>query len=203
MIIANDYKTIEEKVYEAMGIKTFKKIVLNMQQKLRKSLKINDKKISGDNYFIESQNLEGYNKFKRHGLLYNFSVHFSVMIIGGLLIVNKLTSSNINIGLLAIDGLFFGINTYCCMLQRYNQIRINKVIDRLKIREQKKQIKKDDFDKEKIINNTLNLNQGKNKVEIEELLQKKEKLIIYKNNKSEEYNASNVGINNFQKRKTL
>lgn len=198
-----DNKTIEEKIYEAMGIKTFKKLVLNMQQKLRKVLKVDDEKVSGDNYFIESQNLEGYNKFKRQGLLYNFSVHFPAMIIGGLLIINTITSNNINIGLLARDGFCFLLNTYCCMLQRYNQIRINKVIDRLKKREYKKQIKKDDFDKEKIINNTLNLNQGKNKVEIEELLQKKEKLINYKNNKSEEYNASNVGINNFQKIKTL
>lgn len=198
-----DNKTIEEKIYEAMGIKTFKKLVLNMQQKLRKVLKVDDEKVSGDNYFIETQNLEGYNKFKRQGLLYNFSVHFPAMIIGGLLIINTITSNNINIGLLARDGLFFGINTYCCMLQRYNQIRINKVIDRLKIREEKKQIKDDNFDKDKILHNDLNLNQIKKKTAIEELLQKRETLINYKNTNLEEYNRNNLCVNNFQKIKTL
>lgn len=198
-----DNKTIEEKIYEAMGIKTFKKLVLNMQQKLRKVLKVDDEKVSGDNYFIETQNLEGYNKFKRQGLLYNFSVHFPAMIIGGLLIINTITSNNINIGLLARDGFCFLLNTYCCMLQRYNQIRINKVIDRLKIREEKKQIKDDNFDKEKTLHNDLNLNQSKKKTSIEELIQKRETLINYKNTNLEEYNRNNLCVNNFQKIKTL
>lgn len=138
----NNYKTFEERLYETLGIKKFKKIVIKLQLILRKFLFWReDFKSNYDNYFIKNQTIESYKNFKIFGLLINSGIHFPALIRNVDDLVTKLSMPNIDVSSIISTSILMGINTYCCMLQRYNHIRINKVIKKLEERDKKREEK--------------------------------------------------------------
>lgn len=143
---------IELKIYELLGIKTFRKMVfgfcklialpftLLLPKEERKEF-LNSIKII--NYNIKGYNIQNLREFKKY-LLLNAMFHVSALlfclpnfmkVIGGMTSFLQTITSCIVIT----------INCYCIMLQRYNHIRINKTINRIRPYEekQKTQIKEE------------------------------------------------------------
>lgn len=147
-------KNIEMKIYEKLGVKQFRKMAFLLKDTLTKVLtfplifwmgKEERKKFLDEcshnkysNYnFGEMKDLEDIRKFKKF-LLLNTGVHIfelSLCVPGFLNILNKTASIPGSI----ITCSMIGINLYCIMLQRYNQIRINHTLEKMKPRSQKKQ----------------------------------------------------------------
>lgn len=125
-------KTIEEKIYEMFGIKKFKKLVIGIQRKIR-GKKGQDKIVSIDNYFINEKTKEGLEKYQTNGILINLLIHFPLLLKS----IETLVGSSNNVAGILLSVIGIVINTYCIVLQRYNQIRINRTIKKLEAREDK------------------------------------------------------------------
>lgn len=128
-------RNLELRVYELLGIKTFKKMTLRLRDMLYfpftfKMSKIERKHISDSystNYNIgKAKNLDSIKKFKKH-LFMNTIIHIFGLLLyfpKFLEIINGATS----LSKIILTLILTCINTYCIMLQRYNCIRINKLI---------------------------------------------------------------------------
>lgn len=153
-------KNIELKIYELLGIQTFKKILFKliyvtllpftffMTKEERKNVLYN----TPSNYIMKKGNgIQDLRDFKKM-LFLNAGIHICALLtfIPELLEVLGNTASLST----TIEILFWiPINTYCIMLQRYNQIRINQVIETQKARtEAKKRIVKEKIIEEKSLN---------------------------------------------------
>lgn len=149
-------KNIEMRIYELLGVKFWKKMVMGFMYLVALPLTIGMSK-EGRRKFIHGaftnytmgkiNSLEDIKKFKKM-LLLNASIHiyalFKILpdflkVVGGTM---SLSTSIINLTCV-------GLNFYCIMLQRYNYIRINQVIKmRMPQYEKKKNKLKDELRKD-------------------------------------------------------
>ena len=131
-------KNLELKIYEILGVKIFRKLVMKLLYFcaypyfiLLKIPKEKRKKIlynTPSNYFMKKGNaLQDLKDFKKQ-LYFNAGIHIIVLII-----ILTILYTNI-----FVDIPFIILNLYCIMLQRYNYIRINQVINKHKIFEKNK-----------------------------------------------------------------
>ena len=205
----------EMKIYEALGVKIFKKIVMGlaylviipMTPKKTKEERIEYLYSVPTNYTIgKDRDLDSIKIF-RSKLITNALIHiwaFSLAL-GSFLIDIKHPESNIR-SLITTVLIGFGVNTYCVMLQRYNYIRIKDIIKRMQVREDKKK----EVVKQEIIEKDLTLNEheytiinkrGKEKpVTFQELLNNsslaelkalKESIIYFQMMKKDYFNENN------------
>lgn len=116
---------MEMKFYEAIGVRQWKKFVLwLMSQFIR-----NPKDRKGSNYYLAGINLKSVKKF-RMCLLFNASVHILGSYCGFLAIIDLIRLGNIFSFSMLYIIIITLINLYCVMLQRYNWLRIKKVLKR-------------------------------------------------------------------------
>ncbi|MBQ7136348.1 MAG: hypothetical protein IJO43_00025 [Bacilli bacterium] len=147
----------EMKLYEKLGVKGFQKLVF----KLEKVIHFKDKK-KNINYHIKNSSVDELKAFKKY-LYYNGVIHVRNSIgLVGFLAFQQLFLSN---WLLLYIVPSLTKNLYCVMLQRYNYLRIDRVIEQKQSRILKKaEKKKEDFieenkeaiEKAKTNDNTLN-----------------------------------------------
>lgn len=118
-------KTTEEKIYEGLGVKYFKRFVIWIQFIIFKLSKtnINKRFQFGSNYFISGGSIKKLKRF-RFGLLFNTIVHAWGLFccISSVLTGVTGTGAIINLAVCTL------INIYCLMLQRYNNIRLERTI---------------------------------------------------------------------------
>lgn len=118
-------KTTEEKIYEGLGVKYFKRFVIWIQFIIFKLSKtnINKRFQFGSNYFISGGSIKKLKRF-RFGLLFNTIVHAWGLFccISSVLAGVTGTGAIINLAVCTL------INIYCLMLQRYNNIRLERTI---------------------------------------------------------------------------
>ncbi len=132
---------VEIKIYELLGVKIFKKMVLSFGNMItfqmsflydKEMTKEERKQLSNvisSNYRLgKNKNFESIKKFKKQ-LFYNLTCH-TLMLFLNLVTVPSTTSTSILI-------LPILINSYCIMLQRYNIIKINSVIEKTKYKYEK------------------------------------------------------------------
>lgn len=125
-------ENLEMKIYEKLGVKKFKNFVLNLNAKAT-----NNKKIKGNNYYLDQgHGLEDLKKFKFE-LLFNGYLHTY----SSIACVVFMMGSMIPITLYPVAIASITLNTYCVMLQRYNWIRINKAIKKNEPLEERKKEK--------------------------------------------------------------
>jgi hypothetical protein len=151
-IMKNKKMDIEKKIYELLGVKYFKKLVMLIPYSLtRLQNKNEDKSIiyqkvmkRSDNYNIGSvTDIEKIIGFKKY-LKSNSYIHViaEIMLIINL-IGNYLTKTNVSIP----NFVFLTIlNSYCIMLQRYNYLRLKPIIEIYKEKKEKikEEIKEED-----------------------------------------------------------
>lgn len=145
---------IEKKFYEILGVKLFKKIVMFIYDIIAKIISLSLpkqyrkaflKSKGTTNYTIGSiKSLDNIKKFKKE-LLFNGFVHICGAIIALSFLGESILNKTPSILPIALNSTFLGINIYCVMLQRYNYIRIKKVIEKAKPKyeEQKEKIRED------------------------------------------------------------
>ena len=150
---------IEIKLYEKLGVRFFRKLAYGVYYMLKKPIvysRVKDKDLrkkmlkSPDNYNMKTGNgMQDLRDFKKM-LLINASLH--IFFLGDTIhdfifaLVNGIPISYAFAFIIP-----FLLNGYCIMLQRYNQLRINKVLEKgEKVEARKKvvlceQIKKEEF----------------------------------------------------------
>ena len=144
-------KNLEMKIYELLGIKVFRKMAfmlrngitytLYLPSLLGKSFTEKKNKLKyrllhdSNNYTIgDIKNLEDIKKFKNK-LLLNASIHlFSLSLCLYTFYEISQLQDAIPIGVLTTTSIVTAVNMYCLMLQRYNQLRINKVLKKMEPR---------------------------------------------------------------------
>lgn len=177
-------KNIELKIYELLGVKTFRKLVFKL---LYISIMPYTRHMTREERYNSIYNTpSNYNMKKGHGmqdlrdfkkqLLFNAGIHIFGLIacIPSFLNVIGGTATLFT----TIATLFLvTINTYCIMLQRYNQIRINQVIKKGEhLEEAKKNKLKEELIKEdsllsKQIYKVVNKREEEKNITFEELLE--------------------------------
>ena len=163
---------IEMKIYEILGVKIFKKIVLkigNLCLKLFLTKDERDDFSKTTNYKMgKVSDLDDIKNYKKQ-IYFNAIVHIIGVCLG-------LTTFSYKIGF--INTILVVLNAYCVMLQRYNIIRINKVVNKfsLKYEEEKSQMKKELSNTDKLLKeHTYKIINNKNKekeITFEELINK-------------------------------
>lgn len=144
---------IEMKIYESLGIKMFRKMAFCLRDILCFPLKLSVKKEERKDFFNnmpsnynigKNKDLEHIKKFKGQ-LLFNALLHLSCLLFLCLPESVKIGMGDANLYQHLIYYLTIGVNSYCIMLQRYNEIRIDDVIERMtpKYEKQKEKIKED------------------------------------------------------------
>ena len=117
----------EIKVYEALGVKGFRKFVVWLKGKVNKITKTN----SNDNYFLKGYKADDV-EFLKKQFIKNFAIHLFGVAIGVMVMAVTATDSEFNTVRFLL-GLFVAvINIYPVMLQRYNIIRIDGILKRKK-----------------------------------------------------------------------
>ena len=116
---------MEKKIYELLGIKQYRKFVLFCKSKFNQLTKTEN----NDNYF-----LRGFSKedliFLQEQFRKNFKVHMIGTIIGFFLLIIFLMEEQISILKLSFAIFVLLLNGYSCMLQRYNLIKINMIMEK-------------------------------------------------------------------------
>lgn len=153
-------KNIEKKFYELIGIKTFRKMAFFIRDKasipqIYKFSKEKRKEIlynTASNYNIgKDKSFENIKNFKKQ-LFKNAGIHiFSLF----LFLPNflKIIAGTASLATTIITFPFIVMNVYCVMLQRYNCIRINQVIEKMTPRyeKQKNAIKEKLIEKDSLL----------------------------------------------------
>lgn len=141
-------KKIELKIYELLGIKTFRKMlfkllyfsIIPITREMTKEERYNYIYNTPSNYNMKKgHGIQDLRDFKRK-LLFNVGIHIFALIMcipGFLKIIGSTASLFTTIATLFL----IPTNIYCIMLQRYNQIRINQVIKKGEPREEVKKRK--------------------------------------------------------------
>lgn len=149
-------KNIEMKIYELLGVKVFRKMAFGLRDILSFPLTIKMSKEERKNFLYHTasnynlgkvKSLEDVKKFKKQ-LFINAGIHIwalSVCLPNFLKIIGGTASLSTTI----INLSCIGINLYCIMLQRYNGIRINQLIEKMTPRyEKQKDTIKDELRKD-------------------------------------------------------
>lgn len=145
-------KNLEMKIYELLGVKIFRKMAFTLASIISLPLKLTMSKEEWKNYNNKTSNynigkvkdLDDIKKYKKQMHL-NASIHTFGLF---LCIVDLLLG-----GLDTFFIIMTLINVYCIMLQRYNIIRLNKVIKKFypKYEHQKEEIKKELIESDKLL----------------------------------------------------
>jgi len=114
------------KVYEWLGIKYFKKILMGTVGACLKKTGWGDY-ITPNPYFLGKKRDLFSLKFYGWGTKLAETVHMPFVIHGGKEVVEELADGNY--GFAALSSVEFLLNAYPVMLQRYNRSRVNKIID--------------------------------------------------------------------------
>ena len=120
--------TTEMRIYELLGVKYWKRFVLWFP-----CLFIRDPEDrKGGNYWLEDISVSSIKKFKKQ-LLFNASLHIGAILVTNIpfFIMNLLDN---NIPMMIYQVIFFLVNFYCIMLQRYNWLRIKKILKKISSR---------------------------------------------------------------------
>lgn len=177
-------KNIELRIYELLGIKIFRKMAFKFRDLIwvPLTLKISKEKRhemlynEPSNYIMNrGHGIQDLRDFKKQ-LLLNSVVHICCLFI--CLPVSLMgIIGNVSF-IFAIINIFLAlIHTYCIMLQRYNQIRINQVIKRMKPREdaKKSELKKELIKEDSLLSEhtykVVNKRDKEKNVTFEELLE--------------------------------
>ena len=138
---------LELKIYKALGVKHFR----NLAFKLEKLIHIKDKKKNINYHINDCKDLVSIDKFKKY-LYYNGFIHVKNLIFGsvGLALMIILNASVVPV--IALSTLLLK-DAYCVMLQRYNCIRINQLIEKMTPRyeKQKDVIKEELIEKDSLL----------------------------------------------------
>lgn len=145
-------KNLEMKIYELLGIKIFRKMAFTLAYIISLPKKRKMTKEEWENYNNKTSNynigkvkdLDDVKKYKKQMYL-NASIHTFGLF---LCIVDLLLG-----GLDAFFIIMTLINVYCIMLQRYNIIRLNKIIKKFypKYEHQKEELKKELIENDKLL----------------------------------------------------
>ncbi len=166
-------KNIEMRLYELLGIKAFRKMAFKLRDilaypltfKMSKEEKYNFLYNTASNYNIgKVKNLESVKKFKKQ-LIINTCIHIWALKFCLPDFIKDISNLNFS-PLTLVYFTCIGVNLYCIMLQRYNAIRINKLIKKLTpIYEKKKNVIKDELKKEDslLLNHTYKIIDKKEK----------------------------------------
>lgn len=172
-------KNIEITIYKLLGIKLFRKMAcflldsiftlfsFDIPKEKRKEYLHNTTNMY---YLGKVNNLEDIEKFKKN--LYFFTV---LHLIGVLILIPNFINiiiGNTTLSFITSTFVAFGINSYCIMLQRYNCIRINKFIEKMKLHNKKQK----EIAEKKLQQENLILNQSTYKT-----IDKKEKKVSINN----------------------
>lgn len=120
--------TMEMRIYELLGVKYWKRFVLWFP-----CLFIRDPEDrKGGNYWLEDISFASIKKFKKQ-LLFNASLHIGAILVTNIpfFIMNLLDN---NIPMMIYQVIFFLVNFCCIMLQRYNWLRIKKILKKISSR---------------------------------------------------------------------
>lgn len=114
---------MEKKIYEILGIKYYRKFVLFCKARFNKFTKTKD----NDNYF-----LRGYSKediiYLKEQFEKNFKTHIGGTVAGLFLLIIFLLENPISALKVGFALFVFLLNGYSSMLQRYNLLRISKIM---------------------------------------------------------------------------
>ena len=153
-------KSIEMKLYELLGIKVFKKIAFFVRDILTLPLtfKMPNEEIkkslynTSSNYNIgKAKSLEDIKKFKKQ-LFKNAGIHiFALLAFLPSFIKIILGTASLSTTIIVLPAMV--MNIYCIMLQRYNCIRINQLIEKMTPRyeKQKDAIKEELIEKDSLL----------------------------------------------------
>lgn len=124
---------MEIKLYEKIGVRHFKNFLMWLEAKLIPNPEY--RKVF--NYNLMSRNLTSVKQFKKM-LILNGSVHSVGVIYCFLMIIASIRLKIFfSLSTLAFIAVFM-VNLYCVLLQRYNWIRINKVLKKKKLIDESK-----------------------------------------------------------------
>ena len=123
---------MEIKFYEKIGVKHWKKFIMWIEAKLIPDCKYRNV----FNYNLKSISITSAKRFKKM-LIYNASIHFVVGVYCIYCIIKNILSSRVLAFSTPIYIILFFVNLYCVLLQRYNWIRINKVLKKKKLIDQR------------------------------------------------------------------
>lgn len=153
-------KSIEMKFYELLGIKVFKKMVffvrdivtLPLTFKMPKEERKKSLYNTASNYNIgKAKSLEDIKKFKKQ-LFKNAGIHiFSLLAFIPSFIKIIMGMASLSTTIIVLPAMV--MNIYCIMLQRYNCIRINQLIEKMAPRyeKQKDAIKEELIEKDSLL----------------------------------------------------
>lgn len=117
---------MEMKFYEMIGVRQWKKFVLwLMAQFIR-----NPKYRKGANYYLAGIDLKSVIKFKKM-LIFNGMIHLCGVLCCIFFIIINITENKFISFATLWEGIWFFENLYCIMLQRYNWLRIKKVLKKV------------------------------------------------------------------------
>lgn len=153
---------IEMKLYEILGIKTFRKMAFDLLYWIALIISLGNKEKAKDivynipsNYVMKKGNgLEDLRDFKKM-LLLNTTIHVMIL---SYFVPNffKIIEETASIPTTIFNLTAISINLYCIMLQRYNNIKINRILKKGEIKEHKqKEIILEELRQEKEITNDL------------------------------------------------
>lgn len=120
---------MEMKFYRKIGVLQWKKFVLWLMSKFIRDPEMR----KGGNYYLRRISLSAVKDFKK-ALWFNGTIHaigtlFGILAIRDCVITNNIISAGMVINIIA-----FFINLYCVMLQRYNWLRIKKVLNKVALK---------------------------------------------------------------------
>ena len=153
-------KSIEMKLYELLGIKVFKKmaffvrdiVTLPLTFKMPKEERKKSLYNTASNYNIgKSKSLEDIKKFKKQ-LFKNAGIHiFALLAFIPSFIKIIIGMASLSTTIIVLPAMV--MNIYCIMLQRYNCIRINQLIEKMTPRyeKQKDAIKEELIEKDSLL----------------------------------------------------
>lgn len=152
-------KNIEMKIYELLGVRLFRKIAFKLRdmtvapfasKEIRRKI-IKELNSTFNNYNLGKINsFEDIEKFKKQ-LKFNTIVHLVSLIFA---IIGVIIGFNYTLLLAKIIPMVGTvINTYCIMLQRYNYIRINRLIKKNQLRAYQKNNKNKTTNQQLVLNN--------------------------------------------------
>ena len=153
-------KSIEMKLYELLGIKVFKKmaffvrdiVTLPLTFKMPKEERKKSLYNTASNYNIgKAKSLEDIKKFKKQ-LFKNAGIHiFALLAFIPSFIKIILGTASLSTTIIVLPAMV--MNIYCIMLQRYNCIRINQLIEKMTPRyeKQKDAIKEELIEKDSLL----------------------------------------------------
>ena len=178
-------KNLELKLYEKLGIKKFKNLTFKLREKIiTPFIENKDKeeqerilKHTPDNFVMSKGNgIADLLDFKK-SILFNTSLCITSAIVSIPFITTTLLNNPNILEMFAIVG-FITFDTYNIILQRYNNIRINNAIEKMKpLEEKRKKPLIEELKKEKVLTHDYDykIKNSKNKEEdttIDEILEK-------------------------------